>query len=98
MVDRPFWTALLGGHIQRVEHEFGPKVVGHGPADNTSAEGIQHDCQGQIPRIGRHVGDVCYPQLIGLLSSKIAFHKVWSRPTRILCDRRRRSFSVAYAA
>lgn len=51
-------AALPEGHVQRVEHELGAQVGGHGPADHTPTAGIEHDRQVQEARPSRDVGDV----------------------------------------
>src|SRR5690349_14629511 len=36
---------LADRHLQRVQHQFGPQMVGHRPADNLAAPGIQNYCE-----------------------------------------------------
>ncbi len=42
--------ALFERHLEGVEHQTGAQVGGHGPADDTAAEGIQDD--GQVEEAG----------------------------------------------
>jgi hypothetical protein len=43
MMDDILGPSLADRHLERIEHEFGAQMVGHGPAHNTAAPGIQHD-------------------------------------------------------
>ncbi len=50
VMDEVFRPALLVRHLEGAEHEAGARVGGHGPADDTAAEGIQDD--GQVEEAG----------------------------------------------
>ena len=43
MVDDVPWPALADSHVEGVEHEVDAQVVGYRPADDASAEGIEHN-------------------------------------------------------
>ncbi len=34
MMNRILRTALLGGHVERLKHDLGAKVISHGPSDD----------------------------------------------------------------
>lgn len=53
------WSAALSQrHVQRPEHQFSAKMMGHRPSHHLAAEHIEHDCQIHEPCPSRHVGDV----------------------------------------
>jgi len=76
VMNRFLRTPLRGRHVQCFADRFIPQVAGHLPADNLPASGIGHECQVQIALLGRHVGDICHPELIGPRSSKVSIHEV----------------------
>jgi hypothetical protein len=70
---------LADRHLQRVEHQFGPQMVGHGPADDLAAPGIQNHCEIEKTARRRHEGDVGNPELVRPESSEIAVDQVGCR-------------------
>jgi hypothetical protein len=98
MVNRLLRVALLGGHVERVQYQLGAQVVCHCPADNSPTEGVEHDCEVEESGLGRHVGDVSHPQLVGTFRRKIAIYEVWNRMTSTSLNRRRGPFSPTYPA
>jgi len=84
-VNRPFWIALLSGHTQSISGHI--QSVGdqslqgtcHRPADDSTAEGIEHYRWAQMVLLGRNVGDVCHPEIIRLLGGEVSIGEVWSR-------------------
>jgi len=61
---RSNWASLAGGHVQCFKHQLRAQVVGHFPADDLSAVGIDHDGQVQVSFLRRHIGDVSDPEFI----------------------------------
>ncbi len=57
--------SLTDRHVERLQDELGAKMIGHGPAHDATAEGIQHDGQVDEAGRGRHEGDVGDPELVG---------------------------------
>ena len=55
---------LADCHFQGVEHQLSAEVVGHGPAHDLAAPGVEHDCQIQEPGRRRYERDVGYPELV----------------------------------
>jgi len=55
VMDYPFRLTLPQGHVQRIEDEFGTKVVRHRPSHDATTEGIEHHGQVEKTRPGRHV-------------------------------------------
>ena len=56
MMDDPFGTALCDRHVQRLEHQLGAEMVGHGPAHHLAAEHVEHDGQVHEPvQVGTYV-------------------------------------------
>jgi len=56
--------ARVERHVQRAEDELGPEVVGHRPADDPAAAGVQDDRQIEPPLPGRDIRHVRHPQPI----------------------------------
>ena len=65
--------------FSRAEHQFGAKMVGHGPPDHLAAEYIKHDGQIHEPGPSRHVGDVGDPDPARRIGPELTLHPVWSR-------------------
>ena len=55
------------------------RQVGHGPAHDLAAPGVEHDRQVQEARGRRHEGDVRDPELAWCLGCEVAVHEVWGR-------------------
>jgi len=53
--------ALADCHLERVQHQFGAQVVGHRPADDLAAEGVQDHGQVQETGCSRHESNVSNP-------------------------------------
>jgi hypothetical protein len=70
---------LADRHLQRVQHQFGPQMVGHRPADNLAAPGIQNYCEIEKTARRRHEGDVGNPELVRPESPEIAVDQVGRR-------------------
>ena len=92
MVDDGVRAALLDGHVECVEHEFGAPALGHRPArpresGDSAAEHVEHDGQVQESRQGRHVepapagggGDVSHPQPVRGVGVELSFDEVRGR-------------------
>jgi len=72
MVDRIVRLTLPHGHLQRGEHQLGPQVPLHRPANYATAERVQYDRQIQKAGLGRHVGDIRHPELIKPVGVEVA--------------------------
>ena len=62
VMDHPVGSALAQGHIQGVCDQLASQMVGHGPADDTATEGVYDHGEIEEAHMGRHVGDIGYPQ------------------------------------
>ena len=65
-------------------------MIGHGPADDPTAERIEYDGQVEEPGPRRDVGDVRDPQPVGLIGRKAAVDQVRGRPGLLVTPRRHR--------
>ena len=79
VVDDRIWTALLHGHLQGVEHEFGAQVRGHRPAHDSAAEHVEDDGQVHESRQSRHVSDVSHSQPVWSIGMEAALDQVRRR-------------------
>ena len=52
---------LAYGHLKRVQHQLGPQMVRHGPADDFAAPDIEHHGQVKEARGSWYVGDIGDP-------------------------------------
>ena len=68
--------ARLQRHAQRVQAQFGPQVIGHAPADDPAAAQVHHRRQVQQSFVGRDVGDVAAPLLVGQIRLEIAVQQI----------------------
>jgi hypothetical protein len=64
------------GHANRVQDELGAQVVGHRPAHDLAAEGVDHDGEVDEALPGAQIADVGDPQLIGDGSGEVAFDPI----------------------
>jgi hypothetical protein len=65
MVDQSrLWAASVDRHVQRIEHEPGPQVVRHGPANDLPGVGVEHEREVEPSLPGTVVRDVCDPQAV----------------------------------
>jgi hypothetical protein len=73
-------------HVQGIEHQLFGQCRGHRPADNATAEGVEHD--GEIDKAcpGRNVGDVGDPQPIRRFRREVPLNQV-GRLAATLLDR-----------
>jgi hypothetical protein len=76
MVDHLLGSALGQCHVDRGQHQLGPEMMFHRPADYFARAGIQHHCQIQKARPGRDVGDVGYPEPIELSDAEVAIDQI----------------------
>jgi len=58
VVDHVVRPALTDGHLQGIDHQFGPQVVCHRPADDFAAEGIEHDSKVEEPCCRGHEREI----------------------------------------
>ena len=76
------WTELPQCHVERLDHQLGTQVIGHRPAHQPPAEGVDDDRQKQESGPGRHVGDVGNPKTIRRIGFEPALNEVrsWTEP------------------
>ena len=67
VVDHRLGSALTKDHIQGVFDQFASQVAGHGLADDAATEGVYDHREIEEARMGRHIGDVGYPQPVAWL-------------------------------
>jgi hypothetical protein len=73
---------VLGGsapperHLEGIDDELGPDVIGDRPADDASAEGVEDDGDVDLAGVGGVLGDVGDPQLVGLVDGELAVHQI----------------------
>ena len=72
--------ALAKRHVERLKNQFGTQMGGHGPADNTPAEGVEHHRQVEKARPGRDVSNVGHPYGVGRRANEMAMEQI--RPGR----------------
>ena len=85
------WPPLADRHLERVQHELGAQMVGHRPADDPAAPGIEHDGEVEEARGGRHEGDVGDPELVRASAREVAVHQVRRRAGVLVAPRRHRA-------
>ena len=66
-------------HLEGVEHQLGPEMVGHRPPRHHPAKGVDHHGQEEEPGPGRDVGDVSYQQLAWPSGLEVALDQVGRR-------------------
>ena len=76
MVDHAFRLADGERHVQRRKHDIGVQRQRHRPANNPSAEGVEHDGEVEKAGPGWNAGDVGDPKHIGRAGGKAALDKV----------------------
>ncbi len=79
---------LPNGHLQRVQHELSAQVVGHGPANDLAAPGVENNGQVEKSGRGRDVGDVGHPELVPSLGCEVAIHQIRCRAHILIASRR----------
>jgi hypothetical protein len=79
VVDDIARLALTDRHFQCRQHELGAQMRLHRPADDPTAERIEHD--GEIQEAGhrRDIRDVGDPKLVGAVGGEIPLHQVRRR-------------------
>src|SRR5690348_4128719 len=65
-------------HVERVEYHLRVQCQRHRPADDTAAEGIEHDRQIEEAGPRRDIRDVGNPELVGLFSNEVAVDEIRS--------------------
>jgi hypothetical protein len=78
--------ALTNRHLQCRQDQLGPQMRLHRPADDPTAERIEHDSQIQEAGRRRDIGDVGDPKLVGTVGAK--FRSTRSGAGRALRPRR----------
>src|SRR5215208_642106 len=79
MVDQSrLWPASVDRHVQCIEHELGPQVVRHGPANDLPGVGVEYEREVEPSLPGTHVRDVRDPQAVRGPGGEVALHQVRS--------------------
>jgi hypothetical protein len=63
-------------HLQCVQHQLRPEVVGHTPADHTSRIRVNDHRQVEEPLPRREIGDIGAPEGVWLAGGELALHQV----------------------
>ena len=82
MMDHLGRAALTDGHVQRVQDQFRAEMRRHGPSDDSTTPGVQHDGEEEEPGPRGDVGDVRDPQAIGFVRGEEALDEIRRRPGR----------------
>jgi peptidoglycan/xylan/chitin deacetylase (PgdA/CDA1 family) len=92
VVDDIARPALTDRHLQCRQHELGAQMRLHRPADDPTAERIEHDSEIQEAGHCRNIGDVGDPKLVRAVGGEIPVHQVRraSRSRRVVMMARRR--------
>jgi hypothetical protein len=69
-------AAAADGHLERVDDELGPEVVGERPADDPAAVEVDHRRQVQPALPRPDVGDIRRPQPVRLGRVEVALHEI----------------------
>ena len=84
-------STLTHRHLHSVQNQLCPQVVGHRPADDLAAPGIQHHGKVEEACRRRHVGDVGDPELVRPGRGELAIHQVRRRPGVLVTPGRHRA-------
>jgi len=76
MVDDVRRSALPKRHVQGIEHQLGGEAGRHRPADDPTAEGVEHHRQVKKAGPGRDVGQVGHPQGIRPIGAEVAVDQI----------------------
>ena len=68
--------AAPGGHLEGVDDEFGPDVIGDGPPDDAPAEHIEDGTAVDLAVPRRMLRDVDDPELVGSLGYELPLHEI----------------------
>ena len=82
-MDHSIGSTLAKGHIQGVFDQFASQMVGHGPADHAATEGVYDHREVEEARMGRHVGDIGYPQPVSGRSGEVPVDQIGRHPALI---------------
>ena len=82
-MDHSIGSTLAKGHIQGVFDQFASQMVGHGPADHAATEGVYDNREVEEARMGRHVGDIGYPQPVSGRSGEVPVDQIGRHPALI---------------
>ena len=63
-------------HLKGIEHELRVQGGRHRPADNPTAERIEHNRQVEEAGPGRNVRDISHPQQIGPIRSEVTVDEI----------------------
>ena len=87
MMDHAAWATLPDRHLEGVEHQFRAQVIGHRPADDLAAAGIQHD--GEIEKASRRGDerDIGDPELVRPACLEVAVDQIGCRSARGIAAR-----------
>ena len=69
-------TPRVDRHLQRVDHDVGVHRRRHRPADDLAREQIHRDREVEPALVGRDVGHVRDPDLVGCVGPEVAIHAI----------------------
>src|SRR5882724_5613573 len=87
--------ALGDGHVERLQDELGAEVRRHGPADDATTPGVEHDSEIEKPGPCRDVRDVRDPELVAARRGEVAIDEIGGGPCIPIADRRGRPLAPA---
>src|SRR5664279_1024692 len=79
MEDQPrllTWIALEPGHLESIDHKVTLHIRPHRPAHHSTAEQIDHYSQEQPAFLGRNIGQITNPRLVGRGHDELAIKHV----------------------
>ena len=88
VVDHILRPALPDCHFKRIEDELGAQMIGHRPADDLAAPGVQHDRKVEKARERGNERDVRHPQDVRRLGREVAIDEVRRRSNLPIAPRR----------
>ncbi len=97
MVNNGERLATKDRHVERGDHELLAHVIRHRPADDATAEDVEHD--GKIEKAApcRNVRDVSNPELIRRVGGETALYEIGRRSSITIANRRDSGFATRSA-
>ena len=69
-------AALPQRHVECIQDQLAAQMIGHRPADDPPAEGVEHGGEVAKALPGRQVGDVRHPELVGGVRREGTVHQI----------------------